>query len=174
VIPALPALKMEPLTRFEYIRRDGDYTIAPDMIGVKGSDFEKANRDFRSYASTPFDPVELKKKFDLQMRTWGATYYGFTASTVSLPISVLGFNRAALVALPGEIFNEFSVLIKQQFPDKDIIVGELVDADDCGYVPTRAAFAEGGYESACATLVPGSGEKIAETAQAMLREFYTQ
>ena len=59
-----------------------------------------------------------------------------------LPFSLLGFNRIALVTLPGEIFTEHGLAVKNLYPGKLVMIGELTDTDEDGYVPTREAFVE--------------------------------
>ncbi len=52
----------------------------------------------------------------------------------------------ALVGLPGEVFVELGLAIKQASPFANTMVIEL--SQDCpDYVPTRKAFAEGSYET---------------------------
>lgn len=41
--------------------------------------------------------------------------------------------------------------------------------ESIGYVPTRKAFGEGGYEVTSSILAPGSGEQLAEKAVELLR-----
>ena len=114
----------------------------------------------------------LKKKLDQAMRYWAIGYYRLKEEKMRLPFSLLGFNRIAMVTLPGEIFTEHGLAVKNHFPGKLILIGELTDTDEDGYVPTREAFVEGGYEVSCATIVPGSGEKMGEIAAGMLKDFY--
>ena len=52
------------------------------------------------------------------------------------------------------------------------MIGELTDTGATGYVPTRSDFEDGGYEVSCATIVPGSGEKMVELTVGMLEDFY--
>jgi hypothetical protein len=75
----------------------------------------------------------------------------------------------AIVTLPGEIFVELGIAIKQASPFATTIVIELAN-DAPGYIPTRKAFAEGSYETVNSRVIPGSGEKLVETATQLLRE----
>lgn len=75
----------------------------------------------------------------------------------------------ALVALPGEIFTELGLAIKQRSPFKRTIVIELANGS-IGYVPDRKAFGEGNYESVSARCAPGSGELLVDSAVALLKE----
>jgi neutral ceramidase len=75
----------------------------------------------------------------------------------------------AFVALPGEIFVELGLFVKQNSPYRHTIIAELANGS-VGYVPTRRAFAEGNYEPVSARCAPGSGEQVAVAAVRLLKE----
>lgn len=168
VTDSLAALKAKPLTSFLYIHREEDFEVASDMRNSKPADFA----GFDSLSNTNFDPVVLKKKLDLMMRGWAIGFYKLKQEKLQLPFSLLGFNHIAIVTLPGEIFAEHSLAVKKLYPDKPIMIGELTDTNEAGYVPAMEDFADGGYEVSCATIVPGSGEKMVQITAAMLNAFY--
>lgn len=75
----------------------------------------------------------------------------------------------AIVTLPGEVFVELGLAIKQASPFKTTLVVEL--ANDCpAYIPTKKAFAEGSYEIVNSRVAPGNGEKMVELAVELLKE----
>ncbi|MFN0196423.1 MAG: neutral/alkaline non-lysosomal ceramidase N-terminal domain-containing protein [Planctomycetaceae bacterium] len=76
----------------------------------------------------------------------------------------------AIVTLPGEVFVELGLAIKQASPFKHTHVIELSNAVETIYIPTRAAYAGGSYEVTNSAVQPGSGEMLAETAIRLLRE----
>ena len=82
-------------------------------------------------------------------------------------------HELAFVALPGEIFVELGLYMKQHSPFRHTIIAELANGS-VGYVPTRRAFAEGNYEPVSARCAPGSGEQIAEAAVRLLREVHSE
>ncbi|MGC1275019.1 MAG: neutral/alkaline non-lysosomal ceramidase N-terminal domain-containing protein [Planctomycetaceae bacterium] len=90
----------------------------------------------------------------------------------SLPAEVQVIRLAddtALVTLPGEIFVELGLAIKEASPFEHTFVIEL--ANDCpAYVPTKKAFEQGGYEANNSVYAPGGGEKLVETAVELLKE----
>ena len=53
---------------------------------------------------------------------------------------------AVLVALPGEVFLEIGLAIKQQAGPEHVFVVAYSNNCEIGYIPTAAAFPEGGYE----------------------------
>lgn len=77
----------------------------------------------------------------------------------------------AWVGLPGEIFVELGQAIKKASPFPTTIIAEL-SSGHIGYVPSRKAFEEGGYEVLSARMAPGGGERLAETAIRLLQELH--
>jgi Neutral/alkaline non-lysosomal ceramidase, N-terminal len=78
----------------------------------------------------------------------------------------------AIVSYPGEIFVEFGLEVKEKSPFAHTIIVELAN-DCCGYVPTRRAFEEGGYEPTPARssqLDPCAGGMIVEKALNQLNQ----
>jgi neutral ceramidase len=60
-------------------------------------------------------------------------------------LQVLALGDMALVGMPGEVFFEYAQQVETASPFKQTMV--LAYHNGCiGYVPTAAAFAEGGYE----------------------------
>ncbi len=78
-------------------------------------------------------------------------------------------HETAIVLLPSEIFVEFGLAIKAASPFKTTLVVELAN-DDLAYIPTKRAFAEGSYEVTNSRVQPGTGEKLADAAIALLKE----
>ncbi len=75
----------------------------------------------------------------------------------------------AIVCLPGEVFVELGLAIKQASPFRRTIVMSICN-DRPSYVPTRKAFAEGSYEVNNSRVAPGVGERLVETALTLLRQ----
>jgi hypothetical protein len=90
----------------------------------------------------------------------------------SIPIEVVAIRLSrdvAIVTLPGEVFVELGLAIKQASPFKTTLVVEL--ANDCpAYIPTKKAFAEGSYEIVNSRVASGGGEKMVELATELLKE----
>lgn len=78
----------------------------------------------------------------------------------------------AVVGLPGEIFVELGLAIKAASPFRHTFIAELANGS-MGYVPHRAAYEQGSYEVVSARGAAGSGEKLVETALALLRDVKT-
>ncbi len=104
--------------------------------------------------------VEAYKIVDLQSRP---------GATASLEVQAIRLSRdTAIVAMPGEMFVEFGLAIKQASPFKNTFILELAN-DNVSYVPTKQAFAEGSYETVNSRLAPGGGEMLTDAAIALLK-----
>lgn len=92
--------------------------------------------------------------------------------TVTTSVQVLAINDTAFVGVPGELFVELGRAIKQQSPFRRTYIVELAN-DYVGYIPTRVAFEEGGYEvldARSSKVAPQAGEILVEQCVRLLRE----
>lgn len=89
---------------------------------------------------------------------------------VEVQVIALG-DRYAWVSLPGEIFVELGLEIKQDSPFPHTIIAELANGI-IGYIPARRAYAQGNYEVVSARCAEGSGELLVDAAVKMLREIH--
>lgn len=90
----------------------------------------------------------------------------------TIPLEVQAFRlgeELAIVTLPGEVFVDLGLAIKQASPFQTTVLIELTN-DAPGYIPTRKAFAEGSYETVNSRVVPGSGEAMVAVAVKLLNE----
>jgi hypothetical protein len=88
------------------------------------------------------------------------------------PVQAMRIGDLGIAGLPGEIFVEFGLEIKAGSPFRQTMVVELANGY-VGYVPTIAAFEEGGYETRTARssrLVPEAGPEMTATAIRLLGE----
>jgi neutral ceramidase len=77
----------------------------------------------------------------------------------------------AWVALPGEVFVELGLAIKQHSPFRHTYVVTMGN-ENMGYIPDRRSYAEGNYEPESARCAPGSGEQLVETAINLLTALF--
>jgi hypothetical protein len=82
-------------------------------------------------------------------------------------------NELAWVSLPGEIFTELGLAIKQDSPFPQTIVAELANGA-IGYIPARRAYAQGNYEVISARCAEGSGERLVDAAVRLLKDLYAE
>ena len=97
---------------------------------------------------------------------WGGIGESLSAEVMTVTVG----DDLAIVFLPGEIFVELGLAIKQGSPYRNTMVVELCNCVETIYVPTRAAHAGGSYEVTNSMVKPGTGEMLAETALKLLRE----
>ncbi|MCK0148031.1 neutral/alkaline non-lysosomal ceramidase N-terminal domain-containing protein [Arenibacter sp. F26102] len=99
-----------------------------------------------------------------------------------LEVMVLKIGDLAIVGLPGEMFNEFGVYIKENSPFKNTLVVGLANGY-YRYFPTEISFSQGpqgfkpmitGYETTPGTTEyeKGAGEKLSVSAVNQLKKLY--
>jgi hypothetical protein len=82
-------------------------------------------------------------------------------------------DQVAIVSLPGEIFVELGLSIRQGSPYPWTGIAELANGS-VGYVPNRVAYPQGEYEVISARCAAGSGELLVDTALELLHELYSE
>jgi hypothetical protein len=93
---------------------------------------------------------------------------GWTGETRATEVQALALgDDLALVGLPGEIFAQLGLELRQRSPFRHTLVFGLAN-EAIGYVPTRAAYDEGGYEPTASRLRPGGGEALVAAALDLL------
>ncbi len=108
--------------------------------------------------------------------TWGRSQ-SLAGVGESLPVDVTVItigDALAIVALPGEVFVDLGLAIKQASPFRTTMVVELANVVETIYIPHRAAYAGGSYEVTNSTVLPGSGEQLVESAVRLLRQAATE
>ncbi len=160
-----------PLTRIYWEQQVRDFPVAPDLKDITPEMEEEASAAFSRMAATAFDPYELKVAHDRMLRAWAAQSKR-KEGVHRLPFTVIGFNDVTIATMPGEVFAEHGLAIKDRFPGKGIIVTGITDTGSPSYVPTRDAFARGGYGVGNSALPAGAGERMVEILIEMLDRYY--
>jgi neutral ceramidase len=108
--------------------------------------------------------------------TWGLSRsLAGTGETIPAEVNVITLGHdVAIVCLPGEVFVELGLAIKQASPFRTTLVVELSNCVETVYIPNRAAYAGGSYEVTNSAVKPGSGEMLVEAALSLLREAATK
>lgn len=160
VLPALA--KLEPVK--EPSLGIASKTVEIEMPEYTNERAEQAQRDLAKIGTRemPFlEQVETCKILSVKKRG---------GDKLPLEVQVIRLaNDAAIVGLPGEVFVELGLAIKQKSPFARTLVIELAN-DNPAYIPTRKAFAEGSYETVNSIITPGGGEQLAETALELLEQ----
>jgi hypothetical protein len=84
-------------------------------------------------------------------------------------IQVLAVGPIAFVAIPGELFVELGMEIQKASPFPYTFIVELAN-DGIGYIPTKEAFSQGGYEAITSRMSPGGGELVVAKAIELLKK----
>jgi len=90
-------------------------------------------------------------------------------SVLPAEISIVGIDNNRFVFLPGEMFVEYSLMIKNNFPGNTFIAS-LSNGVLAGYLVTEEAEEEGGYEASNSIFPAKAGEVIVDKVIAMLDE----
>ena len=93
-----------------------------------------------------------------------------------LPVEVHAFRLSgdtAIVTMPGELFVELGLDLKERSPFRHTLVIELANAH-IAYVPTKEGFRHGDYEAVNSRLAPGGGEAMVDAAVEMLESLYPE
>ena len=88
-------------------------------------------------------------------------------------VMVIRIGDVAIVGLPGEAFCELGLEIKRRSPARHTLVAGLCN-DAIGYLPTREAFEQGGYETMVGSTFyePGSAQRLVDSAVAQLERLF--
>jgi hypothetical protein len=135
------------------------------LADITPQDVEKAGALARRYGGRD-EPKFLEKVFAFKVLDVHARHGAPLEAEVQ--VVALG-DEVAWVGLPGEIFAELGLAIKEQSPFPHTIIVELANGA-VGYVPTKKAYAEDNYEVVSARCAEGSGEMLVETAVKLLEE----
>ncbi|MDQ0920224.1 hypothetical protein [Paenibacillus sp. V4I5] len=91
---------------------------------------------------------------------------------VFVEIQVLRIGASAIAAFPCELFVEFGHDLKQRSPSPHTLIATYANGVN-GYVATREAFVQGGYETRLTSrtrLAPDSGERMVDTVLGLLQQ----
>lgn len=103
-------------------------------------------------------------------------FYARETSNLSngyLPIEVQAFRvvDAAFVAIPGEVFVEIGLALKQQLPHPTFIFG--IANGYVGYIPTREAYETGGYEVVSSKCQAGAADVLIERVTNIAKQLFS-
>jgi len=89
-------------------------------------------------------------------------------------LSIISIGSLAIIFLPGEVFIETAFEIENNSPFELTVIAGFGE-NNIGYLPTKAAFNEGGYEvgpGKWSFLEPGTDQLLAREAMRLLKELY--
>jgi hypothetical protein len=86
-----------------------------------------------------------------------------------VPITVVNLGRVGFVGFGGEPFTEYVDKIREAAPDRYIIASCCTNGGE-GYLPTKEAFEEGGYEAGSSPFSPELEEQCVKAALELLKK----
>jgi hypothetical protein len=92
-------------------------------------------------------------------------------SPMPFEITTLHLGDLGIVSLPGEIFAETGLALQQRSPFPRTLVLSLAN-QSTGYLATRTAFWEGGYEATVTRMSKGSESLVVDNANRLLVELW--
>ncbi len=87
--------------------------------------------------------------------------------SIRVKVQIFAIGDILLVALPGEVFVELGLKLKNRIPHA-VYICQLANGGNVGYILNRRDYAEGGYEAISALLAPGMGEYLIDQAADMI------
>ena len=89
----------------------------------------------------------------------------------TVPVTTMKVGDLAFVGFGGEAFTEYANRTRASQPDKYVICITCANGYQ-GYLPTRSAYEDGGYESGSSAFSPTLEEEVVGTAIEMLEDLY--
>ncbi|MBI4551224.1 MAG: neutral/alkaline non-lysosomal ceramidase N-terminal domain-containing protein [Candidatus Latescibacteria bacterium] len=116
---------------------------AHDLLSEYGDKYETLKQEGGS---------EVAIKVAGAMASWAAELYkrlrdGTVPSSIDAEFQAFGLGPVRFIAVPGELFSAIGLAIKQACQGLNVFVVGYGN-EDIGYLPTRQAFQQGGYEVA--------------------------
>lgn len=87
-----------------------------------------------------------------------------------VPVSVIAFGKIAIVGYGGEPFTEYAVKVREAIPEMFILTACLANGAQ-GYLPSTAAYVEGGYETTASNFTPVVAPELQGAAIRMLKDY---
>ncbi len=84
-----------------------------------------------------------------------------------IPVTMVAFGKIAFVGYGGEPFTEYADVLRKAYPDMMILTACNCNGSQ-GYLPSEAAFAEGGYEARTTSFTPVTPTLLQGEAKAKL------
>lgn len=85
-------------------------------------------------------------------------------------VSTVGFGEVAFIGFGGEPFTEYADVVRGAFSDK-VIIGSCCTNGGAGYLPSRQAFEEGGYEANSSVFPDELADVLQSQAKALVEKY---
>lgn len=94
-------------------------------------------------------------------------------SELSMSLQALSIGDVVLVAIPGELFAEIGLAIKEGWVGKQVMVVGYANGS-FGYLPTAEAYLQGGYETETSVFAPAMGDVLVREARDLIQNLSNQ
>ncbi|MDD5597453.1 MAG: neutral/alkaline non-lysosomal ceramidase N-terminal domain-containing protein [Victivallaceae bacterium] len=143
----------KPALDYKERRNPADALETVNRLREKIEEMEKARNPFSEITA-----VEEKMLF--AMDDYDVALEAAERDKIITEIQVLRLGDIMLAFLPGEVFVEIGLEIKKRSPFPHTLVATYANDYDIGYIPVKAAYDEGGYETVTSKVAPDSAEKL--------------
>ena len=153
-------LKLKDLSAELAVARDCAAQTQTSLDSHRGGDGYqlKRLRDHHAQSLAALSALEVLEEQNRRDRR-----VNMTTRELATAMTVVTVGNLAFVGIPGELFVELGLALKANPHFAQTFVAGYCN-DLIGYIPTRAAYPEGGYEVDTARIAAGSGETIVDTA----------
>lgn len=171
VLKVLEGVETDPDVRLKVVGRSLDLPLkplpSPDDVRREVEETERMIAEAERKGAPYPEISALKGKLQKAKLTLLLAEEAKGERKVGTEISVLRIGTLKLVCLPGEVFVEIGLSIKEK--QGDTFVLSLCN-DSLNYVPISSAYEEGGYEPETTTLERGAGEMLLQETLKLLEE----
>lgn len=156
LVPATPVVARRTIDVQQRVLASGELEAATDVL----------------QCSTPADEDAIDGITPIGYARWALQRGQHLTDSLAVPATVVRLGDLVLVHLPFEVFCEFGLWLQSRFAPRHVLTVSLSGAASLGYLPTAAAFVEGGYEPTLgsSTIEPGAGEVIAHAIATCIAE----
>lgn len=122
------------------------------------------------------DKAALRNAQETHRRLQAVADYAKVAGqgdTIPFEVAAIGLGEFGIVTLPGEIFVETGLHVQARSPFPQTLVLSLAN-QATGYLPTRTAFWEGGYETSVSRMSEESEAAACDVANRLLVEVWNE
>ncbi len=146
-----------------------DAKLTGDRVGTKVGEIAETlhplkacpiQGKFHTIALAPDDPEKLEDY------TWATREMREGGAVALADLQVLQLGDLVIFAVPGELFGELGVALKEAVAPRPAWVVNYAN-DYIGYLPTRKAFQAGGYEAMMMGLSESAGEEVVNALKSL-------
>ncbi len=102
-------------------------------------------------------------------KSYNSDYWKRYKAGKKINIECLAIGDARILFMPGELFVEYQLAAKKMRPDLFVTMAAYGDGGP-GYIPTAAAFTQGGYETSVTRMIPGVEETLMNAMSKLLKK----